>query len=542
VETLEDRIALNTTLQLPNGGGTFNAGFDSTGFYVQKTDNTFVFRPTDPKFNQLTILGSASPDTIQIDFRSNLPAGIRFNLTVVGVAGDSVTVYCPSGANDVDLAPAGTSTVSGPGYTLALIDCPHTWVNGGATEAGSATLTDPPGTNVDVQTSSYAYIQNAQSGIFQVVSGFIYTTVVANKGGTDTAWLYDSSAFDMGVMTSDYAYIHSQGAPAYNATAFGFANYHEVDTGKTGDDTLWVYGSSGNDFLSFAPNSGSLTRANQINSWFSGFEAVNTVGNGGLDTAVMQAGPRANTFIGGGNTAHLTSLDARYDICLTSFYSVSVYASSSVLNLSTLSNPTYSLALGGFTSSAKFLTLNPPTRRQALVDLKRLMLMIDPSLNGISDPLTLATMLRNDIHNAVPIGANDVNWGAAGAYGRFLETVVLRTEPVICGGWQILYTDLCTAFGLRARYVDLWASDNINNHASVEVLINNQWIAEDPTYNVSFIGTNGVRLSFAQIQAGVPFTISRDGYTSRPEEILENYPVTMQQFCNRITYPPTITN
>jgi hypothetical protein len=65
----------------------------------------------------------------------------------------------------------------------------------------------------------------------------------------------------------------------------------------------------------------------------------------------------------------------------------------------------------------------------------------------------------------------------------------------------------------------------------------------DPTYNVSFIGADGTtRLSFADIQAGVPFTISRDGYTSRPQAIIETYPLTIQQFCNTITYPPTVTN
>jgi hypothetical protein len=540
VETLEDRIALNAALQLPDGGGSYQVGFDNTGFYVLNSDNSFVFRPQDPNFNNLTILGSAQPDTIQIDFRTNLPAGVTFNLAVVGVAGDSATVYCPSGANTVNLNPAGTSTVVGPGYILAITGCPHTFVNGGATEIGSATLTDPSGTNLDVQTTAYAYIQNTQLGIFQVAAGFNNTSVVANQSGTDTAWLYDSPDFDIGVMTGSYAYIHGQ-LHGYTATAYGFASYTEVaDDG--GSDTLWVYGSPGNEKLYYNLDSGSLQRANQVNSWFSGFQEHYFVGNGGTDTAYVTADPGSNTFVGGGSTAHLTSLNAEYDMYLCSFQNVNVTGSPTAFNLSTVSTHSYALSLTNFTSSTKFLSLQPQTRAQSLADLKQLLVLIDPTLATTTDPMTLAIRLRNDIHQEVPIGSNSIKWQGAGAYGRFLLTVVLQQEPVICGGWQILYTDMCQAFGLQARYVDLWASDNFNNHASVEVQINGKWIAMDPTYNVSFIGTDGSHLSFADIQAGVPFTITRDGYTSRPAALIENYPVTLQQFCTTITYPPTVTN
>jgi hypothetical protein len=382
--------------------------------------------------------------------------------------------------------------------------------------------------------------------------GFSTTYVISGQGGHDAVWLYDTSASDLGVMTADYTYLHGgfDISDAYNQysgkfttseTAIGFATTTAVaDSG--GFDTIWVYGTSAQDNLYFTPSAGTMLRSNHIDGWFSGFQTIYGQGSGSNDSANLQTGPAANIFVGGGTTGRLTSLDAHYDVILSSFERIAATAANNVLNVMTVTNSAYSLSLAGFTSSTKFFNVQPQTRAQALVQLKQLALQLDPALATAPDPLTLALMLRNDVHNEIQVGSNSITWQGTGAYKRLLLSVLIQQEPLLCGGMQILYTDVLAAFGLQARYVALFAADNFHNHASVEVLLNGKWVALDPTFNVSFVGQHGQRLSFADIQAGVPFTISRDGYTSRPILVIENVPVTIQQYCFSIQYPSTVPN
>ena len=444
------------------------------------------------------------------------------------------------------------------------------------------------GNDVGVMTPSYSYMENSSGGIYALAMDFTTATAIADAGGTDSVWLYDTPGNDVSVMTPTYANMQNDMGTVY-ATAVGFSTVTAVaDSG--GADTVSLSGSSGNNSLLYSPTSGSLDSSGQVNQFY-GFQDVDVAGSseqnsvtpqdsrldesaplqsagasgqapaipvnrwsveellprglsstGGQDSATLLAGPNTNVYVGAGTTGRLKSLTGNYVLNISDFNHVNLSGVASGLNVITLTNPAYFISSTGFVSSSTF-TNQPLTRAQSLPLEKQLAEEVDPALATTTDPTTLAILLRNDVQHDITLGPNTTEWTSVDAYERYVQAVLTEQQPLICGGMQMLYTDLLDAFGLQARYVGLFgATPAIGTHASVEVLLNNQWVVMDPTFNVSFIGANGQRLSFADIQAGVPFTVSNDGMTSSPQLVIQNYPITIQQFCYRITYPPTVTN
>jgi hypothetical protein len=542
VEQLETRTVLSPVVQLPAGGGSYQIAFESGDAVIRQSGGPELYRSPISNSAGLTIKGTAAAETIQIDLRSGLPTGNQISLNVDGGGGaDSVSVYCSSGNDNAILQPIGMSTVNGPNYSLSLSHCPATSVYGDG-GSDSAILYDPPGNSVAVLTPAYAYVQNTQSGIFQVAVGFSVVTAYSNQGGNDAAWLYDSPGNDLAVMTPSYAYFalnYTTPVIPYE-TALGFAHV-TANANAGGYDTIWTYGSTGSDNLFFTPHYGYMS-GSTFNNWFAGFDLTYAQGYGGQDSARLLDSPDADIYVGTGTTGRMTSLTATYELNISAFSNVNMSGAAGGLNVITLSNLGYAISYSGFVSSSNFVH-QPMARSQALVLLKQVALAVDPALASVTDPTTLAIMLRNDAHNGVRIGVTSSRWESNDAYERFVQAVLTQQEPLICGGEQILYVDLLQAFGLQGRYVDLFANDiNHNTHATVEVMLGGKWVVMDPTFNVSFVGPNGQHLSYADLQAGVPYTISRDGMVSRPLLIIENYPITLQQFLNRITYVATVTN
>ena len=389
-------------------------------------------------------------------------------------------------------------------------------------------------------TPSYSYMENSAGALYETAMGFASATAVANSGGADTVWLYDTLGYGVTVITPTEGYMqNSIEAPTF-ATAVGFATTRAVaDSG--GADTVWMYCSAGNNSLFFCPTNGSLSSPGQVDQ-FSGFQDVNVVGTGSQDSATLLDSTNAGLYVGSGSSGRLSSLSGIYVLNLSAFNNINLSGTAGGLHVITLTNLDYTIADTGFVSSSTFVT-TPLTRVLALPILKQLAEKIDPALATTSDPTMLAILLRNDVGKGTTVGVNTAEWTGADAYEGYVQAIVTGQQPLICGGTQILYTDLLDAFGLQARYVDLFgATPAVGTHASVEVMLNNKWVAMDPTFNVSFMGANGQRLSFADIQAGVPFTVSSDGMTANPQLAIQNYPITIQQFCYRITYPPTVKN
>lgn len=540
VEQFETRNVLSPVVELPAGGGSYLVAFESGDVVVSQSDNTELYRSAVTDSAGLTIKGTGSAEKIQIDLRSGLDTVTSLALELDGGGGaDSATVFCSSGKDSVNLQPTGVSTVAGPNYSLSLSQFPLTYVYG---NGGSAILGDTPGNDRAVLTPAYAYLQNEQSNVFQQVLGFSLTAANATHGGMDAAWLYDSPDDDLAVMTPTTAYFAKNPNNVATTPYERASGFRQVTASASsgGYDTLAATGSAGNDALFFTPRSGYL-RGPNFNNWFAGFEVHNVQGAGGQDIATLQGSPDADIFTGSGVNGRLTTLTAKFELNISKFSKV-VVSGAGGLNVITLAKLNYAIAYPGFIPISNFLR-GPMDRAHALVALKQIAIAVDPALARVKDPTTLAIMLRNDVHNGIRLGVTTPLWQRNDAYTRYIQAILTQQEGSICGAMQILYTDFLQAFGLKGRYVGLFANDiNHNTHATVEVLLGGQWVVMDPTFNVSFIGTDGKRLSYAAIQAGATFTVSRDGMTSRPGWLLENYGVTIQQLCYRVTYPATVTN
>lgn len=540
VEQFETRNVLSPVLELPAGGGSYLVDFESGDVVVRQSDSTELYRSAISDSAVLTIKGTSSAEKIQVDLRSGLDTVTSFALELDGGGGaDSATVFCSSGKDSVNLQPTGVSTVVGPNYSLSLSQFPLTYVYG---NGGSAVLGDTPGNDKAVLTPSYAYLQNDQSNIVQQVLGFSVYAANATHGGIDAAWLYDSPGDDLAVMTPATAYFAKNPNNVATTPYESASGFDQVTANASagGYDTLSATGSTGNDALFFTPRGGYL-RGPNFSNWFAGFEVHNVQGAGGQDIATLQGSPDADIYTGSGANGRLTTLTAKFELNISKFNKVSLSGAGG-LNVITLAKLNYAIAYPGFIPISSFLR-GPMDRAHSLAMLKQIATAVDPALARVKDPTTLAIMLRNDVHNGIRLGVTTPLWQRNDAYDRYIQAVLTQQEGSICGAMQILYVDLLQAFGLKGRYVGLFANDiNHNTHATVEVLLGGQWVVMDPTFNVSFIGNDGKRLSYAAIQAGASFTVSRDGMVSRPMWLLENYGITIQELCYRITYPATVTN
>ena len=417
------------------------------------------------------------------------------------------------------------------GFTTAT-----TIANAGGTD--TVYLYDTTGNDICGMTPSYSFMQNGAGTDYATAIGFTTAISVANSGGADSDWLYDSPGDDVAVITPTYSYMQN-GVGTNYATAVGFTTTTAVAYAG-GADIVWLYAAPGNEALYYSPTTGSLYGPGQVNL-FSGFQDANVVGTGSQDSANLLDSPNTDIYVGAGNTGRLNSMTGNYVLNISSFNSVDLSGAAGGLNVITLTNPAYTINSTGFVSSSTFVQ-KPLTRAQALPMLKQVAEQVDPALATTTDPTALAILLRNDVQKGITVGANTTEWTSVDAYERYVQAILTGQQPVLCGGTQILYADLLEAFGLQGRYIDLFAADGINTHASVEVQLNNKWVVMDPTFNVSFMDANGQRLSIADVQAGVPYTVSNDGVTPQPRLIFQKYPYDFQLFCYRITYPPTVTN
>ncbi len=151
-----------------------------------------------------------------------------------------------------------------------------------------------------------------------------------------------------------------------------------------------------------------------------------------------------------------------------------------------------------------------------LAAIKAVTLQLDPGLAQVADSLTLAIDLRNFIYQRFALGSTAPSWVYESPYDRFVQAIVVRDEPLLCQGAQIVYADLAQAFGIQARYVAMYANVDDATHATDEVLIAGSWIAMDPTFNVAYVSpTTGQYLCYAQLQAGVPYLVTHNGMPER---------------------------
>jgi hypothetical protein len=325
----------------------------------------------------------------------------------------------------------------------------------------------------------------------------------------------------------------------YRLEAAGFASVTARAPAGPGD-AVTLLGSGGGDTFVSRPADGWLSHALKFELRFSGFEQVQARVAGPGSVANLYDGPGSDTYLGAGDVGTLLgdAVEGR-STTVRGFAQVNVHGTG--LNVLRLSPVTHGLSAPGFVPPAALVFDAPLPRDWALYWMRQVALQVDPLLATAPNPLILAARLRDHVYRRVVVGANRPQWGALDAYERYLRAVVTREEPLICGGMSIVYADLCAAFGLEARYVGLYAADGFNTHASVEVRIGGRWFVMDPTFNVSFTTPAGLLLSFAEMQQGVPYRVSRNGLDARPQLVLERYPVPLSLLLNRLEYPPLLT-
>lgn len=362
------------------------------------------------------------------------------------------------------------------------------------------------------------------------LSGMLQLTLAG--GGTDAITVFGSDDVDHIVLKPFAGTINSVHYKV-SLTEFGAITVH----GGFEDDAS-LYDGKGVDTAMLAPQSASMTNT---------VLGVKTIAArstaGGRDVAWLYDSPGADFFKSSSNYAVLYSALGTYQSTVTGFKIVNLNGRQGGSNLITiLVSRTYQLSYSRFTIASDLAFNYTLARAQALYWMKRIALRIDPALGRARSTTELAILLRNHVYQIAMLGSSSDAWTAADAYSRYLS-VLTHHEPILCQGLQFLYTDLLNAFGLRARYVSLWAADNINNHATVEVALGGRWVAMDPTYNISLIGQTGRLLSFADIRAGVPYHASLNGMLPKRKrygklQIIEGYPISLRTYVYRITYPP----
>lgn len=171
-----------------------------------------------------------------------------------------------------------------------------------------------------------------------------------------------------------------------------------------------------------------------------------------------------------------------------------------------------------------------------LAEIRSLTIALEPRLKNEDDPLRIALLLRNLMHWRIPfVNGNQVRYEDY----NFVDIVTTYKQSLLdpryghmCGGRVIEYLVALKAFGLTARKVGMYPDVTnvhgmVNSHASVEILIGEQWIALDPQFNVSIRDEHGNRIgwqeAFDLTHRGKPLITDSDGFGAHPQYSIERY-------------------
>lgn len=160
-----------------------------------------------------------------------------------------------------------------------------------------------------------------------------------------------------------------------------------------------------------------------------------------------------------------------------------------------------------------------------LIEVRDLIVALEPKLREKRDDLQTAILLRNFIHQRIPL------WSERGVEkfedydfrdidGTFTKSVLDDRYGHKCGGFVIEYLVALKAFGLTARKVGMYPEvDDLPkvpiSHASVGVLIGGKWVAQDPYFNISLRSPSGEALGWfdvAKLGEAVP---DHDGFPAK---------------------------
>lgn len=147
--------------------------------------------------------------------------------------------------------------------------------------------------------------------------------------------------------------------------------------------------------------------------------------------------------------------------------------------------------------------VTPDTLEEELKELSSMLEIEFPEIIGASD-LEVARIFRDAIHEKVPLGpALAYNYNSPILV--YVQTFHGR-NPMICGGYSILFRYMLEARGIDTRRVGMFAEKDENNgrldsHVSVDVRIGDDWVAMDPTFNVGFWDEDGAPLAWDEVRS-----------------------------------------
>jgi hypothetical protein len=117
----------------------------------------------------------------------------------------------------------------------------------------------------------------------------------------------------------------------------------------------------------------------------------------------------------------------------------------------------------------------------------------------------------------------------------------------LCGGYSQLYQFALESLGVQTRRVGMWAAIDqregvLNGHVSVDVLIDGEWVAMDPTFNASLTNADGERLSWPEAREhyaqGLTVLRASDGMTIDPTIDFDTYDIPLSALTVYMTIAP----
>ncbi len=227
--------------------------------------------------DRVTLTGTSSASTLGETMINT--SGFESTIAVAGGRGTAANIN-GTPANELLYAAAGTTVMTGPGYSNALLNFDIVTVDaarGGGLD--SARLIDSAGD--DEVLGNHQETRMSGGGVTTRARGFDSITVTSQNGGADRVTFSGTAARDVMYSLSNATWLRGSD---YQFGAIGFGTV--VVNGGGGNDAATIMGGAENNSLAYHPGSSRLTGFGfQITA--NGFQRVRMDGGGGQNSLTL---------------------------------------------------------------------------------------------------------------------------------------------------------------------------------------------------------------------------------------------------------------
>ena len=238
-------------------------------------------------------------------------------LYLYGTEGDDTVVVTTDGSNY-------TVTINGVSDVYSMATYSSIVING---DGGSDSLEvyDWTGDDTFAVDPTEATMDWGSDGVDVTGLGFETVKGIAANGGTDVATLTGTTGADKFYGKATQAYVYDAAGTDYRYTASGFDTVTGVSGG--GDDTAYLYGSTGDDTLDVTVGSATMSRSGAATTVATDFAYVNGYGvAGGTDSATITSTTGTDLFTAKETYAYMRNVGGSdYLLYVTSFSDVTAY-------------------------------------------------------------------------------------------------------------------------------------------------------------------------------------------------------------------------